>query len=150
MFIPYIGIFYAGAFLRGIEIKKKLIPILLLIYFLLPIITNRIGQGILGTFIVLNYSPTLLPMTFCLFLALKNIHQSFNKQLAFIASTTFGIFLVHVLVLDKVFSYFHLYPWEIHTPLVFYACLPAILTFAISFFIVIAIQKIPYGKYIVG
>jgi len=159
MFIPYIGIFYAGAYLSKVNIQKKLTFILLAIYFFLPVVTNRIGQGILGTFIVLNYSPTLLPMTLCLFLALKNFHQFFGKKLlsgyipkiiAFTASTTFGIFLVHVLILDKVFSYFHLYPWQIHAPLVFYACLPAILTFLISFIIVVLLKKIPYLKYLVG
>ncbi len=159
MFIPYIGIFYAGAYLRTVKIQKKLIPILLAIYFFLPVITNRIGNGVLGAFIVLNYSPTLLPMTLSLFLVLKNIHQFFRKRLlsgyipkviAFIAPTAFGIYLVHALVLDRVFSYFHLYPWQIHTPLVFYAPLPAILTFLISFLIIVAIRKIPYGKYVVG
>lgn len=159
MFIPYISIFYAGAYLREVSIRKKYIPILLAIYFILPAIANHIGNGVLGAFIVLNYSPTLLPMTLSLFLVLKNIRQSFKKQflsgyaqkiIAFAASTTFGIFLVHALVLDKVFSYFHLLPWEIHAPLVFYACLPAILTFVISFFVVIVIRRIPYGKSIVG
>jgi surface polysaccharide O-acyltransferase-like enzyme len=159
MFIPYISIFYAGAYLREINIKKKFIPILLAIYLILPAVANRIGNGVLGAFIVLNYSPTLLPMTLSLFLVLKNIRQFFKKQLlskrylriiSFMAPTTFGIFLIHTLVLDKVFSYFHLLPWEIHAPLVFYACLPAILTFMISFLMVVVIRKIPYGKYIIG
>jgi surface polysaccharide O-acyltransferase-like enzyme len=159
MFIPYISIFYAGAYLRTVNIRRKLIPILLIIYFILPTITNKIGNGILGTFIVLNYSPTILPMTLCLFLALKNIQQFFGKLLisgypsriiSFTASTTFGIFLIHILILDKVFSYFHLYPWEIHKPLVFYACLPAILTFIISFIIIALFRRIPYLKYLTG
>jgi hypothetical protein len=159
MFIPYVGIFYAGTYLREVSIRKKFIPILLAIYFILPVISNYIGNGVLGAFIVLNYSPTLLPMTLSLFLVLKNIRLFFKEQLlskrylriiSFMASTTFGTFLVHTLVLDKVFSYFHLLPWEIHAPLVFYACLPAILTFAVSFLVVVIIGRIPYGKYIIG
>jgi surface polysaccharide O-acyltransferase-like enzyme len=159
MFIPYISIFYAGAYLRGVNIRKKFIPVLLAIFLILPTFANYIGNGVLGAFIVLNYSPTLLPMTLCLFLALKNIEQFLKKQLltirnlkiiSFIASTTFGIFLAHTLVLDKVFSYFHLLPWEIHAPLVFYACLPAVLTFTISFLVVLIIRRLPYGKYIIG
>lgn len=158
MFIPYISIFYAGAYLRAVNVKRKLFPILLTILLLLPIITNYIGNGDLGSFIVINYSPTLLPMTLCFFLVFKNIGQFLNatysenisKIITFISSTTFGIYLIHALVLDKVFSYFHLYPWQIHAPLVFYACLPAIITFTISFLIIAAIRKIPYGKYLVG
>jgi surface polysaccharide O-acyltransferase-like enzyme len=154
MFIPYIGIFYAGAYLRNVEIKKKFIPFMLAIYFLFPLITNNIGNGVLGAYIVLNYSPTLLPMTLSLFLVFKNIRNFFKgfsaKVIGFIAPTTFGIFLIHALVLDRVFVYFHLFPWEIHAPLIFYACLPAVLTFIISFVIIVVIRRVPYGKYIVG
>lgn len=159
MFIPYIGIFYAGAYLRLVRLKKLMVFITLAAYFILPIVTNLIANGDIGSFIVFNYSPTLLPMTICLFLSLKNVNQffgqklkskSFEKIIAFIASTTFGIFFVHLIVLDKVFSYFHLLPWQISSPIVFNACLPAFITFIISFIIVTIIKRFPYGKYLVG
>ena len=156
MFIPYIGIFYAGAFLRNIQIKKIFVSLLSAVYFLFPVIANYIGNGILGTYIVLNYGPAILPMTLSLFLVLKNFRDSFGKQpyfpklIAFVSPTTFGIFLIHAFILDKVFYYFHLFPWQIHAPLIFYACLPAIITFIISFLIIVVIRRIPYGKYIVG
>jgi surface polysaccharide O-acyltransferase-like enzyme len=156
IFIPYIGIFYAGAYLRDINVKKILVPILLAIYFLFGFITNKAGGGILGTFIVLNYSPTILPMTICLFLTLKDIIRFsgnrllFSKIIVFMSSATFGIFLIHPIILDNVFYFLHLYPWQIHAPLVFYASLPAILTFLISFFIISIIRNIPFGKYLVG
>lgn len=159
MFIPYIGIFYAGGYLKTVKTPIKFIPFLLMMYFLLPIITNKIGDGVLGAFIVLNYSPTVLLMSIGLFLTIKNIDKFFEKFLklnfvrkiiTFSASLSFGIYIIHVIILDKVFSVLHLYPWQIHTPLVFFAILPAILTFIISFLIIAVIRRFPYGKYIVG
>jgi surface polysaccharide O-acyltransferase-like enzyme len=158
LFIPYIGFFYAGAYLRNVHVKKWLAVILFCVYLLLPLITNKIADGDLGSFIVFYYSPTLLPMTICLFLVLKNFDRFFAilhspkiiKIIAYISSLTFGIFFIHFLVLEKVFAYFHLYPWQIHAPLIFYALLPAILTFIISFILIALIKKMPWGKYFCG
>jgi peptidoglycan/LPS O-acetylase OafA/YrhL len=159
IFIPYIGYFYAGAYLRSIQISKVQAVVLGALYLILAFITNMIAKGNMSAFIVFNYGPTLFPMSIFLFLALKNIDQFFKNKIfsrgiitliPFIASTTFGIYLLHFMVLDLVRKYFKLYPWQVHAPLVLYACLPAVLTFLITFTIVLLARKIPYSKYIFG
>jgi surface polysaccharide O-acyltransferase-like enzyme len=157
--IPYLGYFYAGAYLRAIRISKMYTVLLAALYFALAAVTNTIANGNMSTFIVFNYSPTLLPMSICFFLALKNCDQFFGKKLlsksiiktvSFIATTTFGIYLIHIIILDLVRHYFQLSPWQIHAPLVFFACLPAFLTFLIAFIIISCARRIPYVKYILG
>lgn len=159
MFIPYIGIFYAGAYLRSIPVSKTQTAIFGLAFLILVQVTNFIAKGNGTSFIVFNYSPTVLTMTFCLFLALKDIHQFFPKKLLsvtfakivkLVSSTTLGIFLLHLLVLEKVYIYFHLYPWEIHTPIIFFALLPSTITFFICFVVIASIRRIPFVKYITG
>lgn len=159
MFIPYIGIFYAGYYLRDVKITKIKAGVCFTLYFLLAFITNYIAKGDMNSFIVFNTSLTLLPMTIFLFLGFKNIHQLFNgekvseqltKIIVFTGRSTFGIYLLHFLVLDLVLKYFHLLPWELHAPLILYACLPAIITFVISFAIIAPLRLLPYAKYVVG
>lgn len=159
MFIPYIGIYYAGSYLRDFKITKLLTFVFFALYLVLALITNLVANGNMTTsFIVFNYSPTLLSMTLFLFLAGKDFHkilhlnfsERFKKIVSFIGRTTFGIYLLHFLVLDLVWKYFHLLPWELHAPLILWACVPAFITFAICLAVISLIRLLPYSKYFVG
>ncbi|HWY78815.1 MAG TPA: acyltransferase family protein [Candidatus Sulfotelmatobacter sp.] len=159
MFIPYISLFFAGAYLRDLKVTKLWTIIFFVFYLSLAFITNKIANGNMSTMIVYNYSPTLLPMTICLFLALKNFHKNFGtklltgpleKVIAYIGRLTFGIYLLHFLVLDLVLKDLHLLPWELHAPLILWACVPSIITFIISFIVIAFIKKLPYSYYLIG
>lgn len=158
IFIPYIAYFYAGAFLKHVRVKKLQAIIYACGYFFFAFVTNLLARGNMSHFIVFNYSPTLFIMSICFFLALKNIHEHFPKFFSsrlfhgvpFIAGTTFGIYLLHFLVLDVVRDRFHLEPWQMRSPLVLFAVLPAIITFTICLLVVLLGRKIPYVRYIFG
>lgn len=159
IFIPYIGYYYAGGYLRDVKVNKLWTVIFLILYFILAYITNVIADGNTTTYIIFNFSPTLLPMTLFLFLALKDIHQHFKKNLfsgrlgkviLYTGRATFGIYLLHYLVLDIVLKEFHLFPWELHAPLILWAIVPSIITFAITFAAIALIRLLPYSKYLVG
>jgi surface polysaccharide O-acyltransferase-like enzyme len=159
IFIPYISYFYAGAYFRDVQVAKIKAIVFALLYIILAFITNTVAKGNMSHFVVFNYSPLLLPMSLCLFLALKDAGGFFNKKVAsetfvtklqYVSGLTFGMYLLHFLVLDVVREKFHLFPWETHTPIVFYAILPAFITFGIVFIVVAVGKKIPVVKYIFG
>lgn len=159
IFIPYIGYFYAGSYLRNFKVNKLWSIIFFVLYLVLAYITNIVADGNTTTFIIFNFSPTLLPMTLCLFLALKDLHKNFGTKLLtgklkkFIDYTgrcTFGIYLLHFLVLDLVLKYFNLLPWQLHAPLIFWACVPSIITFIITFAAIALLRFLPFSKYFVG
>jgi surface polysaccharide O-acyltransferase-like enzyme len=159
IFIPYIGYYYAGGYLRDVKVNKLWTVIFLLLYFVLAYITNVIADGNTTTYIIFNFSPTLLPMTLFLFLALKDIHKhvatkfltgKFEKVIAYTGRASFGIYLLHFLVLDLVLKYFHLLPWELHAPLILWACAASVITFVITFAAIALIRLLPYSQYIVG
>jgi len=157
IFIPYIVYFYAGAYLRTVQISRMQAVMLGFLYLILGFITNLVAKGNMSTFIVFDYSPTLLFMSICFFLALKNFHEFFNKKIfsgkvakiiAFISSTTFGIYLLHFMILHEFIGHFNLNPWQIHAPVVLNACIASVATFLITFVIVALARKVPYAKYI--
>ena len=159
IFIPYIGYFYAGYYLRDLRVNKLWTGIFLFLYLILAYITNVVANGNTTTFIIFNFSPTLLPMTIFLFLALKDFHKNFmtklfnnkvQKIIYYIGRATFGIYLLHFLVLDLILKYFNLLPWQLHQPLIFWASVPSIITFVITFAIIALIKMLPYSKYFVG
>jgi len=159
IFIPYIGYFYAGAYLRDVKVNKLWTILFLALYFILAYITNIIADGNTSTFIIFNFSPTLLPMTLCLFLTLKDMHKNFGTKLLtgrlqkfidYAGRATFGIYLLHFLVLDLVLKYFHLLPWQLHAPLILWACVPSVITFLITYAAIALMRLLPYSKYVVG
>ncbi|HEV2339420.1 MAG TPA: acyltransferase family protein [Patescibacteria group bacterium] len=152
IFIPYLSYFFAGGYFRSIHISGKVAFLLGICYLLLGFITNDIARGNMSAFIVFNYSPTLFPMSLFFFLALKDIAFSvkYKPYILFIASTTFGIYLLHYLMLDLVKTYFHLWPWQLHKPLALFALLPSLITFTVTFLIVAIGKKLPGAKYIFG
>lgn len=157
MFIPYIGVFYAGAYFRKLHFTNFQSVLLLLIYLGLGIITNFIAKGDMSSFIAHNYGPTLLFMSFAFFLALKSFTERLNnkvrrfaKIISQVSFATFGIYIIHYAVLDVVREYLHLYPWQIHSPIVFFAILPAIITFAVCAVLVLILRKISHLKYLIG
>ncbi len=159
IFIPYIGYFYAGYFLRDIKVNKLWMAIFFALYLILAYITNLVADGNTTTFIIFNFSPTIFLMTIFLFLALKDFHKNFGTKLftgrlqKFINYTgraTFGIYLLHFLVLDLVLKYFNLLPWQLHAPLILWALVPSVITFVITYAAIALIRLLPYSEYFVG
>ncbi|HSW97850.1 MAG TPA: acyltransferase family protein [Candidatus Saccharimonadales bacterium] len=159
IFIPYLGYYYAGGYLREVKVNKLWTILFLILYLILAYVTNLIANGNTTSYIIFNFSPTLLPMTLFLFLALKDIHLHFKKDLfsnrvvniiSYVGRTTFGIYLLHFLVLDIVLKNLNLYPWQLHAPLVLWAIVPALITSIITFIAIALIRLLPYSKYFVG
>lgn len=108
---------------------------------------DALYTGFLG-----NLSPAVILMAvgvFMLFRCLKfeNAGRRFRAVVGFFSKYSYGIYLVHVLVLTLLY---HLGIFHSFINPVFGIPVTAILCFVISAFIIWGINKLPFGKYISG
>jgi surface polysaccharide O-acyltransferase-like enzyme len=128
----------------------------------LTLIATGLLSTILGTFLVHHYtneyvstfyeplSPNMLMFAGGLFLWFKNKDISFGPLIAirnFISKYSYGIFLVHVLVLSKLGN-FNIC-WNFINPL-FGIPVTVVICLTISAGIIFIVNKLPLGKYISG
>ncbi len=158
-FIPFVVFFYAGAYYRDVPIHRITAIILGFVYLATSLATNLIARGNMSAYAVFDYNPTIIITSICLFLSLKDLQSIIGKKLfssmrityiSILSSAMFGVYLLHPLILDFIELHLHLLPWELHSPLLFYALLPAVLTFIVTLTIIVKTRKLPYLKYLFG
>ncbi len=103
-FIGYIGYYLLGHYLDKLQINKKYSPLLYLT-FLLGLLTTIIGSYLtsIGNYTINfqhPFAPNIILMAASFFLIIKNINWKSNKIITEIASTSFGIYLIHIIILD--------------------------------------------------
>jgi len=107
-------------------------------------------DGKLNTAVYSYLNPNSMIQSFVIFLWLKNIiirNKIMQHVQKIISNYSYGIYLVHILVIDVLFQ--HKILWTMAHPLL---SLPLLffLTLTASFFIIYILRKIPFGKYISG
>ncbi|MBQ6964705.1 MAG: acyltransferase [Bacteroidaceae bacterium] len=151
-FYGYLGFAVLGYYLRkyvtwmNMDWRKKVVPLGLFMVFLIVYPTNLIPHSVLQDRMALH---TVILASFH-FLIIKHTHFStkMKKFVYVFAQHSFGIYLVHILVMRSVL-------WPILEPIeinhVIAVPLITLMTALISFLLVWVIGKVvPYSKYIVG
>ena len=111
------------------------------------------GSGPIDAYFYSYFSPPTALAAVCGFLLLKDLGQNLGKAGALVrtvASTSFGIFLIHIFVIQLLRSGalgFRLYSWM--APSIYMIPLTGLAVFTISFVIVFVLQKIPVIKMLV-
>ena len=85
-----------------------------------------------------------------LFVLVKHItikNSIFTKTQSILSNYSFGIYLVHVMVIDILFSYGIF--WNMAHPLISVPVLAVLILF-LSFIIIFLLRKVPLGKYVAG
>ena len=159
-FAPYVGYFLAGHYLRQLEIQRRHAVVAGLIFVAMVLIT-AVSTGLLtdaegmpaGKTFYLNLylSPTVVPMTLSAFVVLMYVARTDTGRLAGVMRTlapcTFGVFLVHPLLLILLYKLRML-------PLPSQPALGILLWTPVLFFVSAAltwvIQRIPVLRYVVG
>lgn len=151
LFQPYIGYFLLGAYLVLYPVPKKyLTPLGILTaisYFVTLWSTYYLNMGMpigeFDDFFYEHYRPNALPITLFIFIAFQHMEKKIkpNALITRISTATFGIYVIHPLVQIYLNKFFGLNETTfnpiISVPLVW------VLIFAISFVIILAMQKLP-------
>ncbi len=158
-FTGFMGYLVLGYYLSVKQFNTRHILKIATTLFLLGVGITAVGaykltvlDGRLNEQFYKNLTPNVLMASIGIFLFFKN--SSFKMHLGFLSSVknginrhSYGIYLVHVLVLEFLNKYginaFYMKP-IIGVPLTCLLCL------AISYFLVYLVNKLPFGKYISG
>ena len=154
LFTGYIGYLVLGYYLSKNNFKNKIKPILLFLFGTSLIIFGtkylfHLNSGLKWYFY--DYlSPGVIISSVGLFLTIKNIEIK-NSYVKFllkeISNYSFGIYLVHVLVLSIIDTIN--INWKLTNPIISIP-ITMIICLSVSFAIIYLIRKIKYGKYISG
>lgn len=95
-----------------------------------------------------NITLIAVVMSFCLFMLISTIKSNgwfYNKVILPISGASYGMYLMHMLILPHMFGLFNpILPEYLTIPLT------ALCTYAGAFVIAYLVQKLPFGKYLVG
>lgn len=164
MISGYGGFFIAGAVLGEIEISKKQLVGLSFLAALMIFIgsygtyLSTKDTGLYSSFFLEYLSPNVIILSFSSFLILKKVGQSIgkinkpaiHKGFKIVGAASFGIYLVHVFVLDMfAFSPLGSSLSVLERNPIFSIPLTTIIVFASSLVIVLILKKIPVLKRLV-
>jgi len=152
----YVGYFVMGYFLAEVNLGRRGI-ILSALGCIIGIAVIYLGTHLLSPsaapidiYFYSYFSPPTVLASICGFLLLKHLGQNmgrFSNVIRAIARTAFGIYLVHIFVVEllrKGMLGFRLYSWQ--APSIYMIPLTALVVYAISFAVVFVTQKIPIVK----
>lgn len=171
-FIPYIPYFLAGGYLRGLK-EPKIKPLFLKLAFLiaafLTVMLNywyMLYTGFTKTLIIVSsnysyfldyFSPNVVIMSLILFILAarsKKLESIKNTRLIIpvrqLSAATFGIYLVHPLILDFLDRFTFLDLARIPRPVWIFLAIKICITFILSFAAIIALKKLPFIKDLIG
>jgi surface polysaccharide O-acyltransferase-like enzyme len=155
-FSDFIGYLVLGYYLsvKSFPFSIKKIKIISILLIALGISITLIGtyyitsnSGKFDEYFYDYLSPNTLIASVGVFLLFKNINLETTKIIDFIGKYSYGIYLIHVLVLDKM-EYFGI-GYHIMNP-IFSIPLITVICLLISASIIFLLNKIPFGKYISG
>ncbi len=158
-FLPYIGYYLCGYQLRLID-KSKIRILPLIIIILVSILCIAVGAGFFVNqlnivkgwrFFYDYFSPPVIILSIAIFLIIykvfhhkKAIPERINSIIYNVTPATFGIFLIHPLILETLQKVFNLSSLS-YSPLLSIPLI-TLVTFLLSYFSVAMIMKIPYLK----
>jgi len=152
----YVGYFMLGYLLADISLARRgrILSVLGCIIAVAAIFfgTNwlSVNAGPIDAYFYSYFSPPTVVASVCGFFLLKDLGQNLGKAgglVRTIASTSFGIFLIHIFVIQLLRNGdlgFRLFSWM--APSVYMIPLTGLAVFFISFAIVFILQKIPIVK----
>jgi surface polysaccharide O-acyltransferase-like enzyme len=155
-FSDFIGYLVLGYYLsvKSFPFSIKKIKIISILLIALGISITLIGtyyitsnSGKFDEYFYDYLSPNTLIASVGVFLLFKNINLETTKIIDFVGKYSYGIYLIHVLVLDKM-EYFGI-GYHIMNP-IFSIPLITVICLLISASIIFLLNKIPFGKYISG
>jgi len=168
-FIPFLGYYLAGAWLQEMKLKPKALALTWLVFIITVMLTMlepRILPRIPGIrqpwafdqlFVYCN--PAVILMSICAFLILSNRPitteptgigvSTRGRILRTVAQTTFGIYLIHPLILEISSTFYYLafpgaLPPALETPAL------ALFTLLVSFSLILPMLKAPYLKSLIS
>ncbi len=155
----YVGYFMMGYLLADVSLTRRgrilsaigCIIAIAVIFFGTNLLSANAGP--IDAYFYSYFSPPTVLASICGFLLLKDLGQNLGKAGALvrtISSTSFGIFLIHIFVIQLLRNGdlgFRLYSWM--APSVYMIPLTGLVVFALSFAIVFVLQKIPVIKMLV-
>ncbi|MCK0180161.1 acyltransferase family protein [Flavobacteriaceae bacterium S0862] len=153
-FSGYLGYFVLGYYLLNVDFKNKFIPISSIV---LGILITSVGtyyftekNNKLFSYFYEFLSINALMVATGVFLLFKNFstkNETLKHTFVTLSSCCFGIYLVHVLILELLELYG--FYWSMFTPIVSVP-LVSFLCFILSFASIYFIKKVKYGKLITG
>lgn len=153
-FHGFVGYFILGYYLSKYEIHRTLFVILLILFSLFSIVLPLLSYGLnlnvefYSWFWYLSASVAFQCIIWWMFI--KKISVYFDKGrsiIEFLSRHSFGIYLVHILVLRNILWKLS---WIQSLSGILQVTVCLFLTFAISLFISWCISKLRFGKYVVG
>lgn len=168
LWIPYLGYFLIGPYLFDLPKTSKRKMTALIVFILAFIFTIIFGYfnllffsqkklffwGMGGSEYETNWlSPNVIIMSlagYFLITKVNKLNRFFEKIIQSIAKVSFGIYLIHMIIINVLDKYLGLYLDFQAEKLWFYGIKKMFLVFMFSWFITLIIKKIPLVKAIVG
>lgn len=169
IWIPYTGYFLAGRILGKIHVPQKAYGLLILLLAAGMAITSALSlvsaqqlhagnshlypPGVLSPYFDHYVSPNVIFMSLCAFVLLFNTHirgkyvQQFIKT---VAQNSFGIYLIHSLLIDFIDKPLHLANDFVHIPLLIYLVGKFIVVFLLSYIITSCARRLRYVRVAFG
>lgn len=158
IFIPFISYYFAGYYLKKFKFFAKNTYYSFLFYIGCVLFTAFMSEGLVNSYLRSYGSFNIMLMSFLIFMIIINIDEKKKilqnkfiiKSVKNIASTVFGIYLVHTMIIDLSDRYLHLSTQDFLSPIWYIVLLKVIFVFVISCVVVFAVRKIPYVRGIFG
>ena len=158
IFVPFISYFYLGYFFRNVKLSLTQSIWIVNLFLNAVLITVVLSSGDLFSYFRQYASPTVLIMSvtiFTIFLQAqiwKKVAQNARavSVLKNVSGCIFGIYLVHMLILNIVDIYFPLTPENIITPIWGWVGVKVALVFGASYLMVLIGKRIPKVGIIFG
>ena len=159
IFFPYISYYLLGFSLRKVRFLSGKVYYAVVIFMALILFTALASNGVVNSYFRSYGSPNILLMCVIAFLLILHMkakrkilqYKFVEKILKDASANIFGIFLVHMIVIeggDRLFP--QLKEGAISDPIWFYALIKVCIVFAISYVIVWSGRRIPYIKSLFG
>ena len=143
--IGYVGYFVAGYYFAKNKVNNKIFYLLGLLGTILNIIMFYLISYYNKLYISIFLIPTTVFQSIAIFLFFNNlkIKTKYSNKISYIASLTMGIYLIHVIVIRFIFTYF---PNIIYSHSIITIPIISVIVFIVSALITITLKNIPFLK----
>lgn len=156
IFLPYVYYFLVGYFLRRQNISWKHAISLSIVYVYLTLFIAIASGGVIASYFRQYNSVPLVLMTLISFVVLMQFNKIsllsekpiVRKSIQYIASLIFGVYLVHMLIIQVMDKYLPVIPGNVSSPMWLIVLLKTAAVLGLAFVIVAIGKKIPYVKYL--